>query len=247
MKVTQSSRSILAANLPFLAVETSHSFNFSCEVTLLLHVHDSNFGSKSCSCTAVVTTIFCASFFFWFTVYNLAPCFFYYICNAIGVMVTVAVVNKSMLVVVCSGRGQSLHAWDHEQNGQLYNPPEGTSSTSCISYKLYLILLLSPSLFWANSFTTSCCYNVEMEVCDPYSVYCYRSLEFPLVAHSQDSHYLPVSEQTCQDQKNVGSIVGPELLQQGRRRGCKHIISKCTSCLKISSIENRTIAKRIIW
>lgn len=115
------------------------------------------------------------------------------------------------------------------------------------SYKLYLILLLSPSLFWANSFTTSCCYNVEMEVCDPYSVYCYRSLEFPLVAHSQDSHYLPVSEQTCQDQKNVGSIVGPELLQQGRRRGCKHIISKCTSCLKISTIENRTIAKRIIW
>lgn len=110
MKVTQSSRSILAANLPFLAIETSHSFNFSCEVTLLLHVHDSNFGSKSCSCTAVVTTIFCASFFFGLQCIILHPGFFYYICNAIGVVVTVAVVNKSLLVVVCSGRGQSLHA-----------------------------------------------------------------------------------------------------------------------------------------
>lgn len=83
-----------------------------------------------------------------------------------------------------------------------------------------------------------------MEVCDPYSVYCNRSLEFPLVDYSQDSCQLPVNEQTGQGQKNFGSIVGPELLQLARR-GCKHIILKCASCLKISNTEDRTMAKSI--
>ncbi|XP_019467621.1 ubiquitin-like protein 3 [Meleagris gallopavo] len=73
-----------------------------------------------------------------------------------------------------------------------------------------------------------------MEVCDPYSVYCNRSLEFPLVAYSQDSRYLPLNEQTCQGQKNFGSIAGPELLQLGGRGSFSSSFPNSTFYLQIN-------------